>query len=420
MPNAIALPGLDPARLATALNDPELLAMARGLEARLRLRCGEAGLDLLAQGGTLTAGRMAGQADVTLEGDAPLWRAVLAEVPPPRSQSFTALQLANPAASVSGDALRLAQSRPVLERLLELLRAPAPAAAQAAPDLSGITGRYVRLDAPDGIHDIFVEEAGRGIPVVLLHTAGADARQYQALLAAAELTRDFRLIAFDCPFHGRSSPPLDWDGGAYALTQARYLGWVSSFLRQVVRQKAILVGCSMGAAITLVAAAECPDLLRGAIALEPPLRSPGRRNPWLAHAAVANGPHNAAYVRGLMSPTSPEAWRRRAAWIYAQGGPGIYTGDLAFYSEEFDGHRIGPRIDTTRVPLWLLTGEYDYSASPEDGAALARLIPGSVFRRMPGLGHFPMTEDPAHFLRHFRAALTAVAQSESDNLPMKD
>ncbi len=38
-----------------------------------------------------------------------------------------------------------------------------------------------------------------------------------------------------------------------------------------------------------------------------------------------------------MSPLSPESDRRRAAWIYSQGAPGIYGGDLAFYSDEFDG-----------------------------------------------------------------------------------
>jgi pimeloyl-ACP methyl ester carboxylesterase len=403
------LPGLDVERLAAALADPELKAAARGLRMRLRLACDAAGLDLLLEGGEAWRAEAAGAADVTLTAPEAVWRAALAAVPPPRHQSFTALQLANPAAAVEGDPLRIAQARGVLERLLECLRPATPPRPLPRRDLSGIAGRYLRLRAADGEHDIFTEEAGQGIPVVLLHTAGADARQYQALLADPGLTARYRLIAFDCPFHGRSLPPLDWDGGAYGLSQGRYLDWVASFLRQAVGQPAILVGCSMGAAITLVAAAEVPELLRGAIALEPPLRSPGRRNPYLAHAAVAAGVHNAAYVRGLMSPTSPEAERRRAAWIYAQGGPGIYGGDLAFYSDEFDGAVIGPRIDTARCPLRLLTGDYDYSASPEDGEALAALIPGSVFQRMPGLGHFPMTEDPERFLRHFTPALDAVA-----------
>ena len=403
-----SLPGLDPARLASALADPELLASGTGLTLRVRLMSGAEGLDIVLDAGLPQAQPMRGEAEIALEAPAATWLGVFVALPPPGSQSFTALQLKNPEARLAGDPLRIAQARAFLERLLELLRPPQPAVAPTPRDLSGITGRYRTLRSEEGPFDIFVEEAGQGIPVVLLHTAGADARQYQALLADPALTARHRLIAFDAPFHGRSSPPLGWDGGAYRLTQARYLDWVRAFLRDIVGEPAVLVGCSMGAAITLVAAAEIPELLRGAIALEPPLRAPGRRNPFLAHAAVATGLHNAAYVRGLMSPSSPEAQRRRAGWIYAQGGPGIYAGDLSFYSDEFDGSLIGPRIDTARVPLQLLTGEYDYSAPPEQGEELARLIPGAEFRRMPGLGHFPMTEDPDHFLRYFRPALEAV------------
>lgn len=55
---------------------------------------------------------------------------------------------------------------------------------------------------------------------------------------------------------------------------------------------------------------------------------------------------------------------------------------------------VAPKIDTARVPVHLMTGEYDYSATPDDGARLASLIAGSTFERMEGLGHFPMVEDP--------------------------
>jgi pimeloyl-ACP methyl ester carboxylesterase len=258
-------------------------------------------------------------------------------------------------------------------------------------------------------YDVYCEEAGVGIPVIFLHTAGADSRQYGALLADTSLAARVRLIAFDLPFHGRSLPPLEWDGGAYRLDQRTYSQWVVGFLEQIVGERAILVGCSMGAAIALVIAAQRPDLLRGVIALEPPLRSPGRRNPYLAHACVSGGTHNGAYVHGLMSPTSPESLRRRAAWIYAQGGPGVYSGDLGFYSDEFDGNIVGPKIDTCRVPVALMTGEYDYSATVEDGQALAALIPGSRFISMPDLGHFPMTENPDLFITFFAPVLHEMA-----------
>jgi pimeloyl-ACP methyl ester carboxylesterase len=164
----------------------------------------------------------------------------------------------------------------------------------------------------------------------------------------------------------------------------------------------------MGAALALLLAAERPDLVAGVIAIEPPFRSKGRRNPFQHHVGVHAGLHNAAFVRGLMSPTSPLDSRRRAAWIYSQGAPEIYAGDLAFYSDEFDGAEVAPRIDAARTPVSLLCGTYDYSATPEDGGKLAALIPGADLRVMEGLGHFPMCEHADLFRPHLLAALAHV------------
>ena len=52
-----------------------------------------------------------------------------------------------------------------------------------------IVGRYLRLDLDGRAHRLYVEEAGQGIPLVCLHTAGADNRQWRHLLNDAEITR---------------------------------------------------------------------------------------------------------------------------------------------------------------------------------------------------------------------------------------
>jgi pimeloyl-ACP methyl ester carboxylesterase len=62
-------------------------------------------------------------------------------------------------------------------------------------------------------------------------------------------------------------------------------------------------------------------------------------------------------------------------------------------------------IDTRRCPVTMLTGEYDFSCTPEASRATAANIPGAEFRMMKGLGHFPMTEDPEGFLEYLRPAL---------------
>jgi pimeloyl-ACP methyl ester carboxylesterase len=216
------------------------------------------------------------------------------------------------------------------------------------------------------------------------------------------------LISVDLPFHGRSMPPLTWDGSPYQLTTDLYLTWCTAILDQLVGDRAIVVGGSMGAAMCMVLAAERPERLMGVIAVEPPLKSKGRRNPFQHNVNVHGSLHNSAYVRGIMSPLSPQEERRRASWIYSQGAPGVYPGDLSFYSDEFDGAVVGPKIDAKRTPTVLLSGTYDYSATPADGAALAALIPGSRHVVMEGLGHFPMCENPDYFRSFLQDAIRFV------------
>jgi pimeloyl-ACP methyl ester carboxylesterase len=91
-----------------------------------------------------------------------------------------------------------------------------------------------------------------------------------------------------------------------------------------------------------------------------------------------------------------------------QGGPGVFTGDLHFYQVEGDVRsRIGA-IDTSRCPLYLLTGEYDYSASPRDSEAVAARVNGAKLTVMKGLGHFPMSENPKAFLEYLKPVLQEI------------
>src|SRR5262245_31037992 len=88
------------------------------------------------------------------------------------------------------------------------------------PEFEPISGRYFSVDIEGSAHRIFVEEAGAGLPLLCLHTAGADSRQYRHLLNDRELIGRFRIIAFDLPYHGRSTPPDGWWLKKYRLTTA--------------------------------------------------------------------------------------------------------------------------------------------------------------------------------------------------------
>ena len=386
------------ARCQTASGDAEVKRNSPHLDVRVAFELPGDPVSIRISGGTIRIDAP-GQPDIHVRGADDAWERLLAQPQPPLCNSFTALELANPDFDVSGDPLLIAQARAALDRIIECLSpTDSVQAADFAYDMEQVTGHYRMVPAMNAHYRYYYEMAGTGdVPIVFLHTAGADSRQYLWQMADVELGRRYRLYAPDMPFHGRSMPPRTWDGGPYHLTASIYRQWVAAFITHVIGAPTLIVGGSMGAAIALVMAAEQPELTLGLVAMEPPYRSKGRRNPFQDHVAVHAGLHNSAFTRGLMSPTSPLDLRRAAGWIYAQGAPGIYRGDLAFYSDEFDGGEVGPRIDAARTPVALLSGNYDFSATPEDGAKLARLIPGALHLVMPGLGHFPATEHPAHF-----------------------
>ena len=397
-------------RFSSIFNDVEIGRLSSGLQATFHFTVDAEVVALSVSDGRLSMSDTSRDPDVVVRASAENWQKLLASPPPPTFHSFTALQIANERFDVLGDPIVIARCRPVLERIVELVvLTPALRAAPVLRDITQIRGRYVRLSIDGTDHDVYVESAGSGVPILFLHTAGADARQFLGQLSDVGLAEKYEMFAVDLPFHGKSMPPKSWQGESYTLTKALYLSWCTAILRDVVRAPGIVVGGSMGAAMSLVLAADRAALVKGIVAVEPPFQSKGRRNPFQHHVGVHGALHNASYVRGLMSPQSPESDRRLAAWIYSQGAPGIYTGDLAFYSDEFDGEKVAPSIDCAATPVVLLCGTYDYSASPEDGRKLQQLMPGSKMVVMDGLGHFPMCENADLFRSYLIDALEMIA-----------
>jgi pimeloyl-ACP methyl ester carboxylesterase len=272
-----------------------------------------------------------------------------------------------------------------------------------------IVGRYLTVTLGGAAHRVFIEEAGRGIPLLCLHTAGADSRQFRHVLNDAAVTDRFRVVAFDLPYHGRSTPPDGWWLERYRLTTASYLEMIRAVWLALGLKRPVVMGCSMGGAIVLKLAAEFQGELGGIVGLESSAYAPGRYNELLHHPAIHGGELCASYTYGLNSPLSPEASRRENWWYYSQSGPGVYQGDVYFYSIDWDAREDIKRIDTSRCKVALLTGEYDYSCTPAMSEAVAAAIPGSRLTIMKGMGHFPMIENYPAFRPHLLAALDHVA-----------
>lgn len=100
-------------------------------------------------------------------------------------------------------------------------------------------------------------------------------------------------------------------------------------------------------------------------------------------------------------------------WIYKQGGPGVFKGDLHFYGTEGDFREQAAAIVNSNCPLYLLTGEYDYSATPEDTVRTAEKIPGAYVQLMKEVGHFPMSENPLQFRKYLMPVLQKIRDTAS-------
>ncbi|MET0182798.1 MAG: alpha/beta hydrolase [Caulobacterales bacterium] len=276
-------------------------------------------------------------------------------------------------------------------------------------EFESIIGRYLKLNLLGKPHRVYVEEAGAGPPLLCLHTAGADGRQYRAVLNDPEITSKFRVIAFDLPWHGKSSPPTGWNRiEEYRLTSRDYVDIIIGVAEALELDQPIAMGCSIGGRIVLHLALEHPDRFGAVIGLQAGAHvDPYYDTQWL-HRPDVHGEVCAAVVSGLVGPNATEENRWETLWHYMQGGPGVFRGDLHFYKVDGDIRERISEIDTTRCPVYLLSGEYDYSCSPQDTLDAAAGIKGASTTIMKGIGHFPMSEDPEGFLAHLRPVLAQI------------
>lgn len=386
-------------------DDISLAGIPRHDRCRFLVEIGETAFGVVADSGSV---RIVTPVDINDTWDfcfsigAAIWSG-FCQVPPPRGHTTAQAIVATIGAScIRGDRVAWAQYAPVLDRVLAALRdrvaggrvAVNPDPPAGTPGMSPVVGRYLTV-GPDGTAQrIYVESAGEGVPVLCLHTAGADSRQFRHLLEDAELTTRYRFIAFDMPWHGRSDAPPDWETTTYRLDTTTYAATVLTVMDALQLRQPILMGCSMGGAIALYLASRHGDRFAGVCALEGGLGNPGRFVSWTSTLLADHSSFLVSWVRGLIAPASPRATTSQTLWGYAQSGPGVYQGDTYFYGQDFP--RVAAGLGPATCPLYVFSGEYDYSATTEMSRRAAEKLGGTLVE-MPGSGHFPMAEDPVTF-----------------------
>ena len=398
---------------AHCVADGEFRMAARYWTGGLVLEIGDRRLALRLSDGEAQAGPPAGEEGVLfLSAPESLWAKLLAPAPPPFFNDL------GPALALGmqrrGDPELHAQYFGAVMRAIELLR---PAGLQADPvrdeaaapgTLDAPVGRYVHLNLEGDDYRIYFEEAGRGIPLLLQHTAGAHGSQWRHLFDYPEITSRFRLIAYDLPYHGKSLPPVarPWWSEEYRLEGA-FLRSVPLALSDALNlEDPVFMGCSVGGLLALDLAARHADRFRAVISLEGALKIGGKLSSFgeFWHPRVSNE-YKARLMDGLMAPTSPAAYRKETTYVYSSCWPPAFLGDLHYYVEEFDLNDQAGAIDTNRVGVHILSGDYDYSGTPQHGRAAHEAIRGSTFQEMKGMGHFPMSENPERFMTYLKPVL---------------
>lgn len=419
-----ALSQYSAARLAAlCAADGEFLLCARHWTGGLRLQGDASTVMIRVDGGKPSAGDTEQAFPIiTLRASDETWAALLSALPPRFMNDIWPLIQAG-LIQQSGDPLVFAQYFPAIARTVELMRPPRTQdhepAAKATPSgtYDSPVGRYIHLELEGHDYRVYFEEAGSGIPMLLQHTAGCHGSQWRHLFECQEITDHFRLIAYDLPFHGKSIPPVGprWWASEYRLT--------GSFLRSVPLtlshalglDRPVFMGCSVGGMLALDLARHHADELRAVISLEGALKvdfdidSPALRP--FHHPQVSNE-HKARVMDALMCPASPEAYRKETTQLYASAWPPVFTGDLNYYMSDYDLRDEASNINTAKVEVHILSGEYDWSGTMEKGQEAHAAIAGSTWQGMTGLGHFPMTENPEKFLEYLLPVLRNLRASE--------
>jgi pimeloyl-ACP methyl ester carboxylesterase len=280
--------------------------------------------------------------------------------------------------------------------------------------LEPVTGKYIYIKVQGVEYRVYFEENGKGIPLLCQHTAAADGRQWRHVLNDDEVTNRYRVIVPDLPYHGKSLPPesVPWWQQEYKLTMDFFVDFYIQLSRALELERPVFIGASMGGNLAPDLALKCPDDFRAVIGIGASMRVQGPKNfhAWYRHPRISNN-FKAAAMLGMTSPHTSEKYKREIFWEYSQSAPPVHTGDLYYFSIDHDLTDKAQLIDTSRVSVYLLAGEYDPGASPNATRELAEKIRGARFVAMKGIGHFAMSEDYEAFKRYLMPILREIARS---------
>ena len=234
------------------------------------------------------------------------------------------------------------------------------------------------------------DDAGQGVPCVLLHAFPLDRRMFADL--PARLAPRARVIAPDLRGFGDSE--LD---GPYSI--ADLADDVARLLDHLRLDRAVVGGVSMGGYVALAFAARHARRLAGLV-LADTKASPDTDEARAGRdeaAALVRSQGVPAYVEKqlgrLLSASAPDDVRGKVRGLCEQRAEAVVAGLAALRD------RPDRRSELTQVdrPTLVVVGTDDVLTPPSEAAAMATAIRKAVLVEIPGAGHLANLEQPTPF-----------------------
>ena len=249
-------------------------------------------------------------------------------------------------------------------------------------------------------------DQGEGMPVVMIHGLAGNLHNFGYALVD-RLAQEFRVIAVDRPGCGWSE--RDGDEQARIPEQARM---IAEMLEKEGIGPAILVGHSLGGAVSLALAVNHPERVKALALVSALIQAPSQpaeafagidiANPVLRRLvastlavpmSIRNGEKTLAFIFGPDAP--PKDFRTRGGGLLSLRPEAFYAAatDLQSVSKDMDG--LTARIDGIGVPVGLFYGTDDRILSAGDQIAVLRqALPDADIETLDGGGHMPLVIVP--------------------------
>ncbi|MFH1078998.1 MAG: alpha/beta hydrolase [Pseudomonadota bacterium] len=219
--------------------------------------------------------------------------------------------------------------------------------------------------------------------LVFIHGSGGDHTAW--LHQCTRLKDAFNIAALDLPGHGRSEGRGEQD-------VAVYVEWVRQILEALAIEKPVLIGHSLGAAISLCYALTYGDKLAGIVPVGGGAVMPV--NPAILEG-LKTDPATVIAMAAKISVAKSNRDRLSKILMKSMSGvnPDILYGDFL----ACDTHDVTATSSRIRVPALVICGDEDKMTPPDMSRYLADSIPGAQWTLIRNSGHFVMLENVEEF-----------------------